>query len=1362
MESKILGLDLGTNSIGICVRNADKSDNVVEQMEYFSSVIFSSGVGKDKSGEFSYAAERTKYRSTRRLYMSRKYRIWRTLEVLIDNGCCPLSKEDLDRWRKYDKQKGLKREYPVDAREFEQWVRLDFDNDGLPEYSSPYQLRAELMNRQFDFTQPVERYKLGRALYHIAQRRGFKSSKGDTASSTVEDSDEDGLKKSEEERSKDLVAYMQEHNCATVGCAFYEMEQQGLRVRRDNLSMVVRSQYEDEIRKIFAYQKGLDTDSAFCRAILSRKAGEGSIFYKRPLRSQKGSVGKCTLEPTKARCPQSRPEFELFRAWTLINNIRYTSKEDGKEAKPTHELTLEQKKGLFAARFVLARKTFKFSDLKKWLEKDAKIAAVAWNYPDATTVAGCPVVYRLKDILGDEWQTALLNDHYTYEDLWHVGFSADEAEDIHDFVVAKLNGDSELEKKMLHLWKTIAQGYAELSLKAIRNILYFLQKGYIYSDAVVLAKVPDLFGANWADVEESLLREWSSIKDKCAYVRTINKVTNQLISAYRILEPEEQFALHNTDYTLQDDDLLDVKKAAVDVLSKERWKTLAEDEKEQVLTEVAASYQAFFASAERNYLPVYHLTDYLEHFIAEAYVDMLPEKSAKDLQNPDKKTLYHPSAIAMYAPAGYTRYEQDGHLISKRLLGSPATYVFRNPMAMRVLHTLRQKINELIKAGIIDERDTRVVVETAREFNDANVRAAIGRYQKKRESENEGYRKELLQYMPENRITDADIDKMRLWHEQDGRCVYTGKTIELSELLNGDKWEVEHTIPRSLSYDDSLANKTLCDYHYNRYTKKTLLPTELPQADYEGILERIKPWQKKCTALQGQIVTAKNKAKAAATKDDKDRAIRDKHILEMQLDYWRDKVRRFMMQRDALNLGFRHNQLNDTRIITKYAYHFLKTAFNNVTVQRGEMTADFRKAFGLQSIDEKKNRSKHAHHAIDAAVLTLIPSNTKRDEMLDAFYLIQEAERFPKSVTKEEETAAKRKYGYLKTTCKLQGVERLSDYIEENILVQHSKRDQALTPASRCKRVRGKVVLDKNGKPVMQRGDILRGQLHKEAWYGAIAPAILDKHGNMQRDENGRILVDDEKLSFVVRVALTEENFANWDALEKAIVNKQLVPMMKQQFAVDTTLKEALEKGIYMLDGKGKPVNRIRHIRCYASVTNPMPIKSQTYRSKSEYKNTYYAAVGNLMGMAQYVDPATGQSDYQAVALFDVARNRKLGMEDVLPVITDKKGRKFELKTVLKSGQMVLLYENSIDELTAGNANELSQRLYVINGFETDGQKVKLTNHNNAKPDGELGKGESIKSFDHLPERIRCGIRTLKFMAEGLDFQITPKGIVFL
>ena len=325
---KTAGFDLGTNSIGICVRNDEQSPNITEQLDFFSALIFPSGVGNGKSGEFSYAAQRTQKRSARNLYKTRKYRIWGTLALLIEHKMCPLTIDELDQWRRYDKKKGLKRQYPVNVQKFEQWVRCDFDGDGISEYT-PYQLRKELMEIKYNFENETDRFKLGRALYHIAQRRGFKSSKGETKVEqekkeikyNVESEEESiSFKESEEKRSKALTEYMAAHNCSTIGCAFACMEKEGIRIRGSEYQ-AVRSQYRDEINAIFKYQ-GLDQlNPDFCRCILSTKKDEGTIFYKRPLRSQKGLVGKCTLEPKKPRCPICHPDFEEFRALTFINNI---------------------------------------------------------------------------------------------------------------------------------------------------------------------------------------------------------------------------------------------------------------------------------------------------------------------------------------------------------------------------------------------------------------------------------------------------------------------------------------------------------------------------------------------------------------------------------------------------------------------------------------------------------------------------------------------------------------------------------------------------------------------------------------------------------------------------------------------------------------------------------------------------------------------------------------------------------------------------------------------------------------------------------------------------------------------------------
>ena len=60
-------------------------------------------------------------------------------------------------------------------------------------------------------------------------------------------------------------------------------------------------------------------------------------FFQRALKSQKGSVGRCTFEPTKSRCPVSHPRFEEFRMLSFVNNIRITGPGDNAPRPLTQE-----------------------------------------------------------------------------------------------------------------------------------------------------------------------------------------------------------------------------------------------------------------------------------------------------------------------------------------------------------------------------------------------------------------------------------------------------------------------------------------------------------------------------------------------------------------------------------------------------------------------------------------------------------------------------------------------------------------------------------------------------------------------------------------------------------------------------------------------------------------------------------------------------------------------------------------------------------------------------------------------------------------------------------------------------------------
>src|ERR1017187_2748992 len=125
---KVLGIDLGTNSIGWAIRDLNENDN---QIIDTGVLTFDKGVAEDKSGEHPMVQKRTDARGIRRNYQAEKYRKWELLKTLIENNMCPLTMDELNEWRHYTK--GVGRKYPQSDK-FIQWLRFDFDGDGKPDF----------------------------------------------------------------------------------------------------------------------------------------------------------------------------------------------------------------------------------------------------------------------------------------------------------------------------------------------------------------------------------------------------------------------------------------------------------------------------------------------------------------------------------------------------------------------------------------------------------------------------------------------------------------------------------------------------------------------------------------------------------------------------------------------------------------------------------------------------------------------------------------------------------------------------------------------------------------------------------------------------------------------------------------------------------------------------------------------------------------------------------------------------------------------------------------------------------------------------------------------------------------------------
>tara|TARA_B100001093_G_scaffold501223_1_gene552607 strand:+ start:1696 stop:4896 length:3201 start_codon:yes stop_codon:yes gene_type:complete len=252
-----------------------------------------------------------------------------------------------------------------------------------------------------------------------------------------------------------------------------------------------------------------------------------------------------------------------------------------------------------------------------------------------------------------------------------------------------------------------------------------------------------------------------------------------------------------------------------------------------------------------------------------------------------------------------------------------------NPTVHLGLNQLRKIINAIInKYGKPDC----IVIELARDLK---------RTEKQKKQYKDFQRKNTLQ----NQKIDSELDKLgikknrenrqcfKLWEELSTNpaarcCPFSREPIAIHQLFSPEV-EIEHLLPFSQTFDDSMANKTVCFRHANR--KKG---NRTPYEAFYGSDE----W---ASIMSHAMQLPKNKR-------------------------WRfeaDAMNRFAESGDGIA-----RLLNDTRYLSKVAHQYLNTIVAKVNVVTGQMTAILRRSWGLNHIlsDGVKNRDDNRHHAIDA------------------------------------------------------------------------------------------------------------------------------------------------------------------------------------------------------------------------------------------------------------------------------------------------------------------------------------------------------------------------------------------------------------
>lgn len=416
-----LGLDIGTNSIGWAALTLDRDDrpNGILNM---GVRIFSDG-RNPKDGS-SLAVARRVPRGMRR----RRDRYLRRRTDLMD----ALIALDL---------------MPSDEAERQALVALD-----------PYELRARAAHRVLT---PSE---LGRALFHLDQRRGFKSNR-------KTDSAEDNKLTA---KIGQLDRSIKQSGANTLGEYLHKRRCKGkmVRSRPEAGFYPYRALYEyefDKIREVQASHHSLRPDQwDHLRDIM---------FFQRPMKPV--DPGWCLLEDGERRAYRALPCGQEFRMVQEANNMRILL-----PGQPATFLTRDQRDRV--VKELRTKKELKLDALAKLLKLPS---AARVNLLDENR----------KALKGDE-TAARLSHKNAFGRLWHSLARSRRTDIVRKLI--ETEDPNEIERAAMLEWglsaiaaKTVAaipmpEGYTRLSEKAIAKLLPIMEEqGLNYADAV--AQIPE-------------------------------------------------------------------------------------------------------------------------------------------------------------------------------------------------------------------------------------------------------------------------------------------------------------------------------------------------------------------------------------------------------------------------------------------------------------------------------------------------------------------------------------------------------------------------------------------------------------------------------------------------------------------------------------------------------------------------------------------------------------------------------------------------------------------------------------------------------------------------------------------------------
>lgn len=1000
---RILGLDLGTNSIGWSVVLAEKHNEIFQlsKIEAAGSRIIPMDAAVlgdfDRGNSISQTAERTRMRGVRRLLercILRRERLHRVLDIL---GFLPSHySQALDRYGKIKKGEEPKLAWRKD--ETRQYTFL-FQNSFHEMLEEFHTLHPELIGKKipYDWTiyylrkkalsEKISKEELAWILLNFNQKRGYYQLREEEISNNnkkteyfalkvvaVEDSGEkkgkdtwynvhlengwiyrrtsnvlldwvgktkefivttdlndDGTFKKDKEGNikrsfrspseddwnliKERTQTEIEHSGKTVGAYIYDtiIQNPNHKIRGKLVRTIERKFYKEELTRIFnkqtefhpelqnndLYQACIEelypSNEAYRQNITKRDFTylfiDDILFYQRPLKTNKSLIANCPYEDyviidkttgeekhCNIKCiAKSHPLYQEFRLWQFISNLRIYKKELANDIDVTKEFLRDENDYEALFDWLNNKKTINQKAFLAYKQFNLKKSAenYRWNYVEDKDYPCNETRAQILSFLSKSNIDTKVLTADIEEKLWHILYSIEDKQ--------------ELTKALTKFSKK--QNLNEQFVEIFQKFPPFKKEYGAYSAKAIKRLMPLMrMGKYW--MQENIDQ-------------------NTLERIEKIITGEFDDKIKNR-----------VREKAISLTDVTAFKALPLWLACYIVYNRHSEAKEITKWTSRNDLQAY-LNSFKQHSLRNPIVEQVITETLRTVRDIWKQ---------------YGNIDEI-HIELGREMKNPADK--RRKMTQQILEN--ENANLRIKKLLMEFADPEFGIENVRPYSpsqqeilriyEEGVLASTNKLPEEIESIIKKFKESDTKKQP----TRSEVLRYKLWLEQKYRSPYTGQPIPLSKLFTPE-YEIEHIIPQSLYFDDSLSNKVICESVVNKR------PYKDNQLGFQFIKNN-----------QGRIVqelSTSNKTVKIFTVDEYEQFIKDNYSNN------RTKMRKLMM--DTIPDEFIARQLNDSRYISKVVKGLLSNIVRedgeeeaiskNVIVCTGGITDRLKKDWGINDV----------------------------------------------------------------------------------------------------------------------------------------------------------------------------------------------------------------------------------------------------------------------------------------------------------------------------------------------------------------------------------------------------------------------------